>query len=272
MKTGVLHTGRRVYYGCNPTPRNRLLMARYVGRRLRALPPPPTNIDNIAGVTNLDMYFNDQEGDCVSAEEFNFKRIITVSTGAPQLNIDEGTAAAWINSHGFANGADLDQVMDAMNADGILGPDGQLHYDGPHGGIDWTNQTEVQLGLQYFKGLKIGVAAQQYLDVVGNKDGWVLSGASRDQDIDHCIGWYGCGEAGYWSETLEVKFNIPDNVFGLLGATWATVGFIEWDSAQATTGEAWARDTDPDRGDAAMWNAVAAGDFTEITGQPLPAS
>ena len=84
-------SGRKVWVGMRPTPRNILAKARWAGgsKRFLALPPPPPNLNNCVGITDFSMEGNDQYGDCVSAEEAAAKRVISVCTKAPEVVIPD---------------------------------------------------------------------------------------------------------------------------------------------------------------------------------------
>ena len=267
-------TGRKVCMGCIGTPRHQLAKAYYAFRRAPPLPDPPDNFDGTGGVKDWDMAGNDSYGDCVTAEEANFKRCIGKVTGADEVEIPTTNVINWAKRHGFLNGANLDDVLNAMQIAGLVDSSGVEHKDGSHGTIDWTDQREFKLSVQYFKGLKIAVGASQLLQVVGDGNGWVLNGARSDQTADHCVGIYGYGKASFLATVCglpNVPAGLDPNTFCVLLYTWGTIGIVTWASSLAITSEAWVRITDPDRGDKATWDVEANDDFTAIANvEPHP--
>ena len=263
-------TGRKVMTGCNPTPRNVLGAAHYVFRKAVSVPPAPPNFDGTGAVKDWDIAGNDRYGDCVTAEEANYKKCIGPATGAVEVEIPASNVISWASAHGFLNGANLDDVLNAMEQDGLLDKDGAEHLDGTHGTIDWTNQEEFKSACSLFKCVKIAVSAGQLQAVVGNHSGWVLNGAYSDQNADHCVGIYGYGSVQFLADLCGVPApaGIDLNAFAVLLYTWGTVGIVTWPSFLAITSEAWVRVTDPDRGDKATWDIEAADDFTAVTNTP----
>ncbi len=270
IETGTLSTGRKVCFGCRSTPRNRLAKAHWVFQHARALPPPLPDFDATGGVKDWDMYGNDQYGVCTTAEEGNYKKCIGPATDAPEVKIPTQNLISWARNHGFLNGADLDEVLNAMERDGLPDAAGVVHRNGNHGTIDWTDKTEFQWAVQYFKGIKIAVGAAQLLRVVGDGNGWLLDRAYEDQSANHCVGIYGYGTVEFLSKICGLSSppgNVDPKAFAVLLYTWETIGIVTWPSFLALTSEAWVRITDPDRGDRAIWDPLAATDYEAITNE-----
>jgi hypothetical protein len=277
MSTGTTEYKR----GCIASSPERLIRSHWAGRKLmtahdtNVLPAPPTNIDCTGGVRDLDIYFNDSYGCCVGSEEMEYLKFCGPATSGVEVSIPDANAMQWFRSFGCLDGANIEDAMVYRQTHGAVDAQGAAHCSGKHGSIDFTNQLEVQLALQYFRSMKIGIAAGQVQSVCNDKNGWYLGNARRDQDIDHCVGIYGCGEVGFLA-SLFPSNSIPSGVdpksFGLLMYTWATLGIIDWASFKAITGEAWVRITDPSRGDAPAWDMVADTDYTQVTNDPAPPS
>lgn len=271
----TLSTGRQVCLGCKPTPRHRLAKAPWAFRRAPVLPPPPPDCDGTGGVKDWNMYGNDQYGVCVTAEEGNAKKCVSLATGADEVNIPTENLVSWASRHGFLNGAYLDEVLDKMGVSGIPDANGIEHRDGAHGTIDWTDKQEFMQAVQYFKTIKIAVSANQLLQVVGNSNGWVLHKAYVDHSADHCVGIYAYGSAEFLAKLCGLT-SVPNVLdpkeFCVLLYTWETIGIVTWQAFLAITSEAWVRITDPDRGDAEVWDKVAAEHFAAISDDlPHPA-
>ena len=190
----------------------------------------------------LSMWGNAQFGCCVSSESAAAKAIFSLMNGGTQeVFIAEATLISWARSHGFLNGAQLTDVMDAMISDGITSG-GNTYKDGPYQAVDWTNDAVLSSAI-YTGPVKIGVAAGQLENAVGDSNGWILTGARRDQNIDHAVCLCGFGSAADLCKLLgvSVPVSLSPTTRGYLLFTWSTIGFIDRNSMLAITGEAWLR-------------------------------
>jgi hypothetical protein len=106
----------------------------------------------------------------------------------------------------------------------------------------------VRSAIYTYKGLDLGVDAGPLQQVVGDKNGWVLSGLRRNyQNINHSVGYLDYGPAGYLADYLAKTYQAPvalgdlspEAPAAILG-TWGTLGIVELDSGTRITGEAWA--------------------------------
>jgi len=189
----------------------------------------------------LDCWGNCDYGDCVSAEEAFKLAAYSVQLGASETFVPSATIVSWASKHGFLNGADLTSVMDAMASDGIS-VGGQTLKDGPYASVDFTS--DATLSSAIFTGpVKIGIAADQLEGVVGSTNGWWLTGATADQNEDHCVCLLGYGTATQLGTMLNVA--VPSGVDPstrcyLLG-TWGTIGIIDQKSLINICSEAWTR-------------------------------
>ena len=189
----------------------------------------------------LSMWGNDQYGDCVSAEEAFAKAAYSLMAGQSELFINEREVIAWAAARGFLNGAKLTDVMDAMIAKGMAAA-GVSYQDGRYASVDWTDHAVLSNAIAQGP-VKIGVAAGQLENCVGNANGWILCGARRDQNIDHSVSLCGFGPLSYLAGLCGVS--LPAGVDGAkpgyLLFTWETVGIIDQPSLVAICGEAWLR-------------------------------
>lgn len=215
--------------GAVPTPRHKLAAAMpHV-----AVEAPPPQIAYIP--SKLDMWGNDQYGDCVSAEEAFAK-----ATYVPEIFIDAKTVEAWAKKHGWLNGADLTSVMDAMAKSGfVIGS--QAYNDGPHLSVDYSNETALQSALAIGP-VKIGIDASALPHGAGNQQGWSAFGGRPGQfhNEDHCVALCGYGPTAWLAQQLGVQPpSGPAN--GYLLFTWSTIGIVDHAWIMSTCGEAWVR-------------------------------
>ena len=94
--------------GAFPTPRHKLAAA----RPHRIIGDTPTKFANVPA--KLSMWGNGTYGDCVSAEEAFAK-----ATNSPELFMSDVVVIEWARARGFLNGANLTDVMDAMQWTGM---------------------------------------------------------------------------------------------------------------------------------------------------------
>lgn len=252
--------------GCVPTEESVLqaALAQKVGARLTTLPPPPPVYDGTFGVQDWDIYYNNVDGTCVSAELFNFKKIITKGTGAPELDIPDKAMYDWARRHGYLNGANINEALGVLRRDGVLDAAGVEHKGGKHAAIDFRNRDEVMYAIQYLRGLNIG-ANHVAMNSASNGSG-VITGVTRRGAITHSVGVYAYGSMDYCARVAlrTLPASVKPDDFGVVIYTWKQLLVCDWPSFTTITGEAWARIDDPDRGDRAEWDAVAEKTFAEI--------
>lgn len=189
----------------------------------------------------LSYWGNNQYGNCVSAEEAAAKAMYSVMAGQTETLISDRDLIAWSGRHGWNNGAYLTEVMDAMISEGITSG-GVTYKDGPYNSVDWTDDANLCSAI-YAGPVKIGVAADQLVGVVGNKNGWFATKFRQDNNLDHCTNLCGYGTIGELAKALNVSVPIGVNpaARGYLFCTWSTIGIIDRPSLVAITGEAWLR-------------------------------
>jgi hypothetical protein len=182
----------------------------------------------------LSFWLNNVDGDCVTAEEAFAKACMGIL-------ISDQTVKQWATQHDVMNGAYLNQVLGWMAQAGFS-QDGNVYNDGPAKTVDYTNRAALSDAI-YTGPVKLGLAAGQLQDRVGEKNGWVITGLTSDQNEDHCTSLCGYGEAGWLAQQLggQLPSGIDGNLFALAMFTWSTVGIIDPASMMSITGEAWVR-------------------------------
>lgn len=217
--------------GARPSPRHKLLAAEPFKKELAApaqygFPRPKT-----------DMWGNDQYGDCVSAEEACAKATAAVT---PELFIAENTVIAWARDHGFLNGANLTDVMDAMAKDGF-GQGGTVYGDGPYKGVDYSNEAVLQAAICVGP-VKIAIDANALPQGAGNHDGWTAFGRGNFPNTDHCVNvlWFGPAAFLFGLLNLPVPSGVPSGTLYVV-YTWNTFGIVDHEWLMGTCVEAWIR-------------------------------
>src|ERR1017187_1771894 len=174
--------------GAKPTPRHKLLSSnphRHTGStpsQVIVIPP------------FLEMWLNDADGDCVTAEEAAAIAFYSVMMGLPETRITDATVLAFCNKFGFLNGANLTDVMDKMISDGFVQDSG--YKDGPYTGVDYSNESVLQNAISVGP-VKLGIDANALPSTAGNANGWYATGGNPGQfsNEDHCVMAPGFGPA-----------------------------------------------------------------------------
>lgn len=219
--------------GAFPSPRHRLASAR------PHVATTPTPEQWLWLPSQLSFWGNETDGDCVTAEEAFAK-----ACNSPEIFIPETVVIAWASAGGFLNGANLTDVMDAMQSGGFQPGDGNVYDDGPFVSVDWTNAALLTNAISQGP-VKIGVAADQLENAVPNPptNGWIATGFSPDSNEDHCVSLCGFGSIAWLASQLGST--VPDGVDGTQPAyglfTWDSVGVIDVPSMLMITAEAWLR-------------------------------
>jgi hypothetical protein len=217
--------------GAKPTPRHKLLSVE-PHKVFRSFPPQFAFIPK-----QLDMWGNDQYGDCVTAEEAFAKACYS-----PEIFVSASTVEAWASAGGFLDGANLPPVMDAMAKAGFPGTGSQLYNDGPYTGVDYSNETVLQSALSLGP-VKIGIDSSALPSGAGNQQGWSAVGGSPGQytNEDHCVALCGYGPTAWLYQQLGVPQPAGLPAAGYLLYTWSTIGFVDHAWIMSTVGEAWLR-------------------------------
>lgn len=222
--------------GAKATPRHKLASAEQFRVTVRAplqtayVPP------------KLDMWGNDVDGDCVTAEEA-FTKACAIAGQTSGTFIDSATVVAWATKHGYLNGAYLTDVMDSMKSDGfVVGT--QRYNDGGYSSVDYSNETILQSAIAQGP-VKIGIDANALPDNAGDVQGWYATGGTPGQfpNEDHCPSLCGFGTAQYLFGQLGVALpsGLKPTQTGYLVFTWSTIGFVDHPWLMSCCGEAWVR-------------------------------
>lgn len=198
----------------------------------------PANFARLA--PELSFWGNDRYGDCVSAEEAAAR----ASESAGSVFVSDDDLIQWAGNHGYLNGANLTDVMDTAETDGIPA-DGSAWCDGPYNSVNWSDYPTLCSAI-YNGPVKMGVAANQ-LDspATPGVNGWWLKSASKDRNIDHSTGHHGYGTAEFCGDLFKV--NLPSGV-GIndpcvINFTWNSYGILLYPASTNISGEAWLRKT-----------------------------
>jgi hypothetical protein len=227
--------------GAIPSPRHKLASAMPFKPSLPSTEYPPSWI---IVAPQYSMWLNDEIGDCVSAEECANVANFTYNKTKNELIIPDNVLNAWVRKYHYANGADLQDVMNTMAQDGIVDNTTKC-TDGPFTAIDWTNDTHLCAAIyESQSNVKIAIASSQLDDTnAGNANGWMLLDAKQDTKYDHCVGLCGYGTLAELCKVLNVAVPSGQSTTQLcyLMYTWSTVGIVNRTSLVNITGEAYLR-------------------------------
>lgn len=217
--------------GARRSPRHKLL-AVMPFRRLKA---PPERFALVP--SKLDMWGNDQYGDCVSAEE-GFR----CACDNPEDFIPAQEVIRWARAGGFLDGAGLTDVMDAMKVGGFKVGANEYRC-GQYLGVDYSNESVLQAALATGP-VKIAISSQALPGQAGNQQGWSAFGGRPGEypNTDHCVALCGYGPASWLANQLgaPVPGGAPAGTLYLL-YTWSTIGIVDHDWLMSTCAEAWVR-------------------------------
>ena len=226
--------------GARPTPRHVLAAA----PKFAMVSAPLAQFGVVP--PKLDMWGNDQYGDCVSAEEAAAKAWWSVYCGLPETFATAAEVIAFARKHGWLNGADLTSPMDAMKAEG-MSISGKVYTDGGYYSVDYSNELVLQASIDPTDGnggpSKIGIDANALPQGAGNQMGWYSTRKGNFPNEDHCVSLFGYGRADYLYDLMKVKVPsaLAPSTPGYLLYTWSTVGFVTHDWLMGTCAEAWTR-------------------------------
>lgn len=260
-----LATGKVFPRGALPTPRH-LLAAATPYRPLATIPPyffilPRT----------LNMWGNSQYGDCVSAEE-------AFNKACKGIFIQESEVIRWARANGDLNGANLEPVIQQMQASGFK-QDGNVYGDGQGLSVNYADAPTLRSAI-YQAGqqggcVKFALAADQLPSGAGNHNGWFMTQNSPDSNWDHCMGACGYGTAQQFVDAmnasgltngLTVPSGVDPNMQGYAIYTWRTIGFSSVQDFVNFTGEAWVRNPCS----ITVGNGTPTPDSVYVTGDPTP--
>lgn len=219
--------------GAKPSPRFKLQAA----TPFRATAAAPAQFAIVP--PKLSMWFNDTYGDCVTAEEAFAKAVWSIQCGLPELFVPDAEVKRWASAHGVLNGADLSEVMDAMQTD-PFNVDGKKYTDGKYFGVDYSNESVLQAAIAQGP-VKVAVSGDAFPDGAGNENGWYAQGG-RFPNTDHCVSICGYGPAAFLFK--QFGMDVPAGFTaqsGYLVFSWSTVGVVDFPWIQGTVVEAWVR-------------------------------
>ncbi len=175
--------------------------------------PPPASVDWAAKAMDSikRVYLNDQYGDCVIAGKYHQVGVWSANdiTQGPQ-QIVLGTDQEVLNSYHTIcgpgdNGCVITDVLDYMKSPGLL-LSGKPHKIDGYVAIDWTNRLMVQVCLEVFGGLTIGI------NLPGD---WTCTNCTWDMTNSRIVGGHDICCVGY-------------NDAGVQCATWGGLVTITW--------------------------------------------
>lgn len=225
-------TGQPFKLGLIPTPPEvQAKVARFCAPERAAIPTA------VAFNPKLQMWGNDQYGDCVSAQE-------AFAKACCGIQISDSDLISWAGRHGLLNGAMLPDVMDLLVRDPFaLG--GHRYGDGPYESVDYNDESAVCAALATYKApLNIAIDHSALPSGAGNRMGWYrLDVTGSYRNYDHCVGISGYGPAKFMFPLYGAQVPAgldPDKiVFGLF--TWKTIGLIDISWLQAACSEMYVR-------------------------------
>lgn len=213
--------------GAKPSPRHRLASA---FPHVASTPTPPQFLWK---PTQLSMWGNADYGDCTVAEE-SFAKGASVN-----IFIPDAVVIAWAQANGAIDGDTLIDVLDKMQTGGFV-LNGSSYDDGAPVSVDWTNAPLLQNAIAQGP-VKIGIAADQLQNTVPDPptNGWIATGYTQDQNLDHCVSLCGYGTIAWLTAQLGVASTDSTPAYAMF--SWDSIGIIDVPSLIAICGEAWLR-------------------------------
>lgn len=181
--------------------------------------PPPESVDywtkGLAAVKQ--MYLNNQLGDCCIAMIEHAIGLWTGNEmGKPVLASDSETSSTY---HGVCGPGDegcvVTDVMDAWKKGVTVA--GGMHTIDDYVSVDWTNKALVQVAIDLFGAMMLGVNLPK--DWTQTNCVW---GPSSGMVGGHCI------PAGSYGDNLSDANGKPFNQDGVSISTWGGLALIEW--------------------------------------------
>jgi hypothetical protein len=216
--------------------------------------PPPTSVDyhTKARAALAQTYLNDRESDCVIAGKDHLVGVFTGNdSGTPVIASDMEVQNDYVTFCGpHDQGCIITQVLDLMKSTGML-LNRQRHTINDYVAVDHTNQNLVQVAIDLFGGLTLGISLpkswEQAWDAHGQTDGFLWE-IPPNGDVN--VGGHDVSLVGY-------------NDQGVMVSTWGTVGTMTWDALASTV--QLPRDTDPSVADLVIEEcyALLSPDWTE---------
>jgi hypothetical protein len=231
--------------GLKPTPKHKLAEALLAGwlKLHKPVGAPPAQGGLLTPPKTLSMEGNDQYGDCVSAEAAAAIEAWSTYCGPSEIVIPDANCISFARQNGFLNGADLLEVCQAMQSQGMMDSAGTVRKEGPATLLDCTNEAALQSAL-CIGPVKYSMASSGLPSGAGNQSGWTAFGAGRNQGEDHCMGFWAYGPASVICPAygMPVPSGVSPTTTIYVTYTWSTFGFVDiaW-IRSITSGEAYSR-------------------------------
>lgn len=225
--------------GAKRTPFAKIIESIKVGKAgvYRAAAPPS---QVVVVPKRLSMWGNSQYGDCVSAESAFSMAAYSTYVGLDEVFIPEANVITWARSHGFLNGAELLEVMQAMAADGIKDEKGILRKAGTPSAVKYGDEPTLQSAIAQGP-ISIAIDANALPSGAGNQSGWSAFYHRQYPSTDHCVGLSGYGPTSVLFAALGVSVPSGAPANGYLLFTWNTIGVVDHGWILGTVVEAWVR-------------------------------
>jgi hypothetical protein len=213
----MLKDGRQVKLGrIRPKVRPQALRFSAYYDAAKDTTPPPASVDySVKSMAAIkQMYLNDQYGDCVIASAYHQEGIWSGNeTGTPVLGTDAEVYAAYQTICGPGdNGCDISAVLNYTRDNGLKF-NGVTKKIAGYVAIDWTNKTEVQVAIDLFGSLKLGI------NLPGD---WTCTNCTWDITNSSIVGGHDVPCVGYTETGVQI-------------CTWAGIVTITWAAFANTT-------------------------------------
>jgi hypothetical protein len=214
-----------------------------------ASPPPPSVDWSAKAALSLSrMYLNDTYGDCVIAGKGHGIGITSGNeSGAPVIATDTEIYQNYQSICGPGdNGCVITDVLDAMKAGRFVMAGTPAQIDG-YAGIDWTNKQLVQVCLEVFGWLTIGINLTDDCTDAGPGVKWTFSGQivgghdvtcyAYDEHGVYISTWGKVGTLIPWANFLVNAGNGPgiEEAYVSLAPTWYNAGNLAPNGIDAKT-------------------------------------
>ncbi len=199
---------------------------------------PPAQVITIP--KRLSYWGNNQYGVCVTTESVFAMADYSTALGIEQIFVTDAATIAWARSHGYLNGAQLLEVMQDMQRDGIKDEKGVLRKTGKPSTVDFSNEDTLKSAIALGP-VSIAIDAGALPSGAGNKSGWYAFGGRSHPNTNHCVGLHGYGPTAdlFKAMGLMPPANAPAQ--GYLLFTWSTIGVVDHAWLMNTCVEAWVR-------------------------------
>ena len=198
-----------------PKARSRCLRFADYFNPTQATPPAVVDYAAKAAASLRKMYLNDTYGDCVIAGKYHAEGVWSANESGPAATVvgtDQEVYSAYQTICGPGdNGCVITDVLDAFRDRGLTFNGVAKKIDG-YVGLDWTNKLEVQVALDLFGAVCVGINLPR---------DWTTSDV-WDATTSPIIGGHDVTAVGYDAGGVQV-------------ASWGRVYTITWDAFLART-------------------------------------